>query len=53
MHSNAGLIRFVQKDYSGALAEFEAAAAADPMDAAAANNAAICQLFSTQVGRFE
>lgn len=50
LHGNSGLLRFVQQDYSGALAEFEAAAAADPTDAAAINNAAICQLFNTQVG---
>lgn len=53
MHNNAGLLRFVQRDYEGALAEFEAAAAADPTDAAAVNNAAICQLFITQVGALQ
>ena len=51
LHGNAGLLRFSQQDYSGALEEFEAAAAADPADSAAVNNAAICQLLSTQVRR--
>ena len=50
LRGNAGLLRFSQQDYSGALEEFEAAAAADHTDAAAVNNAAICQLLSTQVG---
>jgi Flp pilus assembly protein TadD len=50
LHGNAGLLRFSQQDYSGALEDFEAAAAADPTDSAAVNNAAICQLLSTQVG---
>lgn len=40
---------FAQQDYPGALAEFEAAAAADPADASAANNAAICKLLAVQV----
>jgi hypothetical protein len=50
LRGNAGLLRFSQQDYSGALEDFEAAAAADPADSAAANNAAICQLLNTQVG---
>lgn len=50
LHGNAGLLRFSQQDYAGAVEEFEAAAAADPADSAAVNNAAICQLLNTQVG---
>ena len=50
LHGNAGLLRFSQQDYAGALEEFEAATAADPADSAAVNNAAICQLLNTQVG---
>lgn len=52
MHSNAGLLRFTQRNFDEALTDFEAAAAADPSDAAAVNNIAVSELFTTQV-RFD
>lgn len=46
---NAGLLLFAQRDWKGALKQFQAASNADPTDPAAANNAAVARIYDGQV----
>lgn len=48
---HAGVLLFMQHEYQASLVEFEVAAAADITYAAAANNAAVCRLYTKQGSR--
>ncbi len=46
--NNAGLLRFAQRDYTGAIADFQAASTDPAAMVAAANNAAVCRVYLSQ-----